>query len=300
MVLPVGHPHKSNERSDKARDRSLNARYTHGALFRSTRTIWRPLLPHPQVESPLKSEGILALKGQVALITGASSGVGQAIALLLAGAGATLCCVGRHLDTLQQVAVAAGLPSERAHFWPTDLSQDQDLQTLEARIRTLDRLDILIHAAGDIILGSATTVPLHDLDRQYQVNVRAPYAITQAALPLLIAGQGQVVFLNSSAGQVAGARNGQYAATKHALKGLADSLRAEVNGHGIRVLSVFLGRTATPMQAAVAAMEGTPYQPERLIQPEDVASVVVHALGLPRSVEMTEVSLRPLAKPLGS
>jgi NAD(P)-dependent dehydrogenase (short-subunit alcohol dehydrogenase family) len=234
------------------------------------------------------------------LITGASSGVGRAIALLLAGAGATLCCVGRHRETLRQVAGAADLPVERAHLWPADLSLDEDLQMLDARIRALDRLDILIHAAGDIVLGSATTALLPDLDHQYRVNVRAPYAITQAALPLLIARQGQVIFVNSSAGQVAGARNGQYAATKHALKGLADSLRAEVNGHGVRVLSVFLGRTATPMQAAVAAMEGTPYQPERLIQPEDVAAVVVQALCLPRSVEMTDVNLRPLAKPLGS
>lgn len=240
---------------------------------------------------------VMTFNRKVAVITGASSGVGRAIALLLAAEGATLCCVGRHLDALQQLAEDADLPSERVHLWRADLTLDEDLEMLRKRIRALNRLDVLIHGAGYIALGSAATASLHDLDRQYRVNVRAPDALTQAALPLLLEQQGQVVFLNSSAGRAPGATNGQYAATKHALKAFADSLREEFNCQGVRVLSVFLGRTATPMQAAVAVMEGKPYRPERLIQPEDVASVVVHALRLPRSVEMTEVNLRPMAKP---
>jgi NADP-dependent 3-hydroxy acid dehydrogenase YdfG len=240
----------------------------------------------------------LAFNRKVALITGASSGVGRAIALQLAAEGATLCCVGRHLCALQELAADAALPPERVHLWRADLTLDEDLERLRTHIRALCRLDMLIHAAGYIALGSAATASLEDLDRQYRVNVRAPDALTQAALPLLLGQQGQVVFLNSTAGRAPGATNGQYAATKHALKALADSLREEFNCQGIRVLSVFLGRTATPMQASVAEMEGKPYQPERLIQPEDVASVVVHALHLPPSVEMTEVSLRPMAKPV--
>src|SRR5438094_319306 len=74
---------------------------------------------------------------------------------------------------------------------------------------------------------------------------------------------------------------GQYAATKHALKAIADSLREEVNPKGIRVLTVYLGRTATPMQQAVFQQEGREYHPDTLLQPEDVASVVVNALMLP-------------------
>jgi NADP-dependent 3-hydroxy acid dehydrogenase YdfG len=87
--------------------------------------------------------------------------------------------------------------------------------------------------------------------------------------------------------------SGQYSATKHGLKALADCLRAEVNSYGIRVISVFVGRTATPMQAAVHASEGRAYRPEKLIQPEDVASLVVHTLTLPPTVEVTALHLRP-------
>jgi NADP-dependent 3-hydroxy acid dehydrogenase YdfG len=89
----------------------------------------------------------------------------------------------------------------------------------------------------------------------------------------------------------------QYAATKHALKAIADSLREEVNAEGLRVLSVYPGRTASPMQAAVHEMEGRAYHPERLMQPEDVAAVVINALSLPRSAEVTDIYIRPLLKP---
>ena len=88
----------------------------------------------------------------------------------------------------------------------------------------------------------------------------------------------------------------QFAATQHALKAIADHLREEVNADGVRVISVFPGRTATSRQAALYAREGRPYQPELLLQPEDVASVVVHALALPRTAEVTNVSIRPTLK----
>jgi NADP-dependent 3-hydroxy acid dehydrogenase YdfG len=89
---------------------------------------------------------------------------------------------------------------------------------------------------------------------------------------------------------------GQYAASKHALRAIADSLRDEVNPDGVRVLSVFLGRTASPMQADIYRAEGRRYQPEQLMQPEDVAAVVINALSLPRTAEVTEVRMRPMRK----
>jgi NADP-dependent 3-hydroxy acid dehydrogenase YdfG len=115
-------------------------------------------------------------------------------------------------------------------------------------------------------------------------------------LPMLRSRHGQVVFINSSVGTRAPANVGQYAATKHALKAIADSLRDEVNADGMRVLSVFLGRTATPMQAAIYEMEGRTYRPELLLQPEDVAAVVINALTLPRTAEVTDISIRPFKK----
>jgi len=116
-------------------------------------------------------------------------------------------------------------------------------------------------------------------------------------LPMLKSHRGQIVFINSSAGLSARANVSQYAATKHALKAITDSLREEINAEGLRVLSVYPGRTATPMQAAVHKMEQRAYQPDRLMQPEDVAAVVINALSLPSSAEVTDIHIRPLIKP---
>ena len=88
----------------------------------------------------------------------------------------------------------------------------------------------------------------------------------------------------------------QYDLTKHALKAIADSLRGEVNPDGVRVLSVYLGRTASEMQERIHQAEGRPYRPELLLQPQDVASVIVNALSLPRTAEVTDIHIRPMLK----
>lgn len=113
---------------------------------------------------------------------------------------------------------------------------------------------------------------------------------------MIKSGNGQIVFINSSVGLKAGANVSQYSATKYALNAVADSLREEVNICGIRVLSVFPGRTATPMQEFIHKMQSNTYQPERLLQPSDVAKVVINALSLPRSAEVTNISIRPMIK----
>jgi NADP-dependent 3-hydroxy acid dehydrogenase YdfG len=216
----------------------------------------------------------------------------------LAAQGATLCLIGRKLETLEAVAGGARAAARRVQNYQADLTLDKDIQELTAHLqRDFGYIDILIHSAGVISLGQLETAPLRDLDWQYRTNVRAPYALTQALLPMLRCRRGQIVFINSSVASHARTSVGQYAATKHALKAIADSLREEVNADGLRVLSVSLGRTASPMQAAIHEMEGRVYHPERLMQPEDVAAVVINALSLPRSAEVTDISLRPLTKP---
>jgi NADP-dependent 3-hydroxy acid dehydrogenase YdfG len=132
---------------------------------------------------------------------------------------------------------------------------------------------------------------------QYHSNVRGYYALVQALLPLLRRRQGQVVFINSSvATRPSASGGGQYAAMQYALRAIADSLRDEVNPDGIRVLSVYLGRTATPRMAALFEKEGRAYRPELLIQPQDVATMVTMALRLPRTAEVTEIRIRPMTK----
>ncbi len=239
----------------------------------------------------------LTLKDQVVVVTGASSGIGQAIALALAAQGAALCLVGRNQKALEETRQRASAGSLPARSYVADLNAEQDLENLvEQLLRDCPSLDVLVHCAGVFHSGSVAAATLADFDRQYRINVRAPFRLTQALLPSLVARQGQIVFINSSAGVATRANISQYAATKHALKALADSLRDEVNNAGIRVLSVFPGRTATPQQAAIHKEEGKPYQPHLLLQPADVAEVVLQALCLERTAEVTNISVRPMRK----
>ena len=113
---------------------------------------------------------------------------------------------------------------------------------------------------------------------------------------MLKADQGQVVFINSSSALTAKPMTAQYDSTKHALKAIADSLRGEINKHGVRVLSVYLGRTASEMQERIHRMRGKALSTGVLLQPEDVASVVVNALSLTRTAEVTDISIRPMIK----
>lgn len=237
------------------------------------------------------------LEGRVAVVTGASSGIGKAIAVSLAAHGALLCLAARRLEKLEEVAEYARSTTSCVKSYRVDLMSDREVLAFAACLKQdFGHVDILVHSAGGISMGRLDNAPVEDFDWQYKINVRAPYILTQALLPMMRSCQGQIVFINSSVGLNARANVGQYAATKHALKAIADSLREEVNVDGLRVLSLFLGRTSSPMQAAVHGMEHRAYQPERLMQPEDVASVVINALNLPRTAEVTDISIRPLLK----
>jgi len=238
-----------------------------------------------------------SLKGQVAVVTGSSSGIGRAIALGLAECGASLCLLGRRIETLRNVAEYASNSTNQVKCYQTDLDIDADLLGLLPRIqRDFGQVDILVHSAGVIFQGNLESALIGNFDRQYRTNVRAPYLLTQTLLPLLKARPGQVVFINSSAGLNASQGNGQYAATKHALKAVADSFRHEVNGVGIRVVSVFPGRTATPMQESLFALESRDFRPELLIKPEEIASLVINVLIMPLDIEVTDIQMRPQRK----
>ena len=237
-------------------------------------------------------------KNRIAVVTGASSGIGKLIASSLAERGASVCLLGRHREKLDAVIATMLLPSSTKRGYEVDLSVDKDILDVTEKIkRDFGQIDMLVHSAGDFSMGEVAHAHIEDFDRLYRVNVRAPYLLTQILLPLLKESKGQVVFINSTAGLNARAKVSQYAATKHALKAIADSLREEVNADGVRVLSVYPGRTATPMQAAVHELEGKAYRPELFMRPEDVAAMVVSALGLPRSAEVTDIMVRPFVKP---
>jgi NADP-dependent 3-hydroxy acid dehydrogenase YdfG len=241
---------------------------------------------------------MLLLADQVAVITGATGAIGTALVPALAREGARLCLVGRDPVTLKAAAGLAEPHGGRVSIHKADLGIDDDIHRLVANLANeYGRSDILIHAAGVISVGRVADTSVDAFDGQYQINVRAAYLLTQMLLPALRERQGQVVFINSSAGLAARAGAGQYAATKHALKAVADSLRQEVNADGIRVISVYPGQIAGPMQATLYEIAGRIYTPARLLQPADVAEVVVCALRLPRTAEITDIAVRPMQNP---
>jgi NADP-dependent 3-hydroxy acid dehydrogenase YdfG len=236
-------------------------------------------------------------EGRTAVITGGGTGVGAAVALALAKAGANVHLIGRRLDKLQLVAAKACNLGSRATCYSADLATSSGQSELTQQlIRDLPHVDILIQSAATYAVGLIEHASLAEFDRHYQTNVRAPYILTQALLPMLKARSGQVVFINSSSGIVAKPTSAQYDSTKHALRAIADSLRGEVNPHGVRVLSIYLGRTASEMQERIHHMEGKPYRPELLLQPEDVAFVILNALSLPSTAEVTDIHIRPMIK----
>jgi short-subunit dehydrogenase len=234
------------------------------------------------------------LAGQTAIITGASRGIGRAIAYELARAGMALCLLGRDEAALQ--AVAAEVSPVDAQLFPVDLADDDALAAALNKLRQLGRTDVLVHNAALYEMGEVQSVRVETLDALYRVNLRVPFVMTQALLPQLIASKGQIVFINSSLGVSAMPRRSQYSATKHALKGFADSLRGEVNPQGVRVISVYPGKTATEMQAAIHAFDNRDYQPETMLQPADVAQAVAGALALPRTAEMTDLHISPMRR----
>jgi NAD(P)-dependent dehydrogenase (short-subunit alcohol dehydrogenase family) len=231
-----------------------------------------------------------------ALVTGASSGVGRAIALALGQCCEEVLLVGRDGARLAEVAasvVAAGARSEPFVIDFRDRNAPSELGRSISASRTA--LGVLVHSAGVFVSGAVGATPEEDLDLALDINLRAPYLLTRALLPVLSAGQGDVVFINSSAVGQRKAGLGAYGASKHGLVGVADSLRQELNPSGVRVLSVFLGATATPMQEHIYAQSGRSYQPEALLSPADVARIVCDVIRLPRGAEVTDLHVRPAA-----
>lgn len=232
-----------------------------------------------------------------AVITGATSGIGRAIALELIHKGVNICLLSRNdVDVKGCFGVAR---SGCVWTYKGNLACDADLAGFCEYIREqVPTVDILVHSAGAYCSGTVMETQIDELDRLYRTNLRAPYLLTQMLLPRLKQSKGQIVFMNSSAGVRGAEKLSQYASSKFALRALADCLRQEVNSDGIRVLSVFPGRTASKMQEGVHLLERRAYDPESLIQPKDIAEIIVNSLELPSTAEVTDIHIRPFKKPV--
>jgi NADP-dependent 3-hydroxy acid dehydrogenase YdfG len=219
----------------------------------------------------------------LALITGASRGIGAAVAHALSPTHELL-LGGRDTGALAELAAALS----DARPWPVELS---DATALAAATAGIKRLDVLVHSAGVADLGPLADTPVSLWRNTFEVNVVAVAELTRLLLPALRAAHGTVVLVNSGQGKRAAAGWGAYAASKFALTAYAEVLRAEEPG--LRVSTVFPGRTATGMQRRVRATEGGEYQPEHYLRPESVADAVRFAVSAPVDAQLPEIVVRP-------
>jgi short-subunit dehydrogenase len=221
------------------------------------------------------------------VVTGAGSGIGRVLAERLRDRGDRLVLLLRDAQRINDLR--SDFPE--AVMVEADLARPASLTGLAHALPST--VDSLIQVAGLVELGPVSGLDAGAWQRQLDVNLASPALLTRELLPALRAGGGTVVFVNSTAALTPGPHWSAYAAAKAGLRALADSLRAEEASHGVRVSTVFPGRTATPMQEEVHRQEGRVYDAERFIAASTVADAIVHVLDLPRDATIPELTLRP-------
>jgi NAD(P)-dependent dehydrogenase (short-subunit alcohol dehydrogenase family) len=190
-----------------------------------------------------------SLEGKVALVTGASSGMGEEITKAMAAAGAGVVAVGRNEERLERVvADARAADGGEVVAVARDLTEQGAPQAVvDEAVERLGRLDVLANVAGIMELGPLGETPVESLDRQFRTNVRAPFELTQAALPHLRKSNGAIIFISSMAALAAFPESAAYTATKGAIDALARQLAVELAPEGIRVNAIAPGEIDTPM-----------------------------------------------------
>ena len=245
------------------------------------------------------------LAGTVALVTGASSGIGEATARVLAGLGASLGLVARSRDRLESLTRELESGGAAALAVEADLTERERAQrAVTAVVERFGRLDMLVNNAGVMLLGPALDAPLDEWERMVRINVMGLLYCTHAALPHLVSAAereprnvADLVSISSVAGRIARSGSGVYNTTKFGVVALSESLRQELSQRHVRVSVVEPGAVDTELrghnrpeiQEALAARFGNI---ERL-QSEDVADAIAYVVTRPRRVAINEILVRP-------
>lgn len=233
----------------------------------------------------------MELKGATAVVTGASRGIGRAIAEALAAEGSTLVLNAMSPGTLEQTAAALRSKGAAVETVAGDVGDEATAARLvEAATSRTGRLDVVVNNAGIGHLGPVETMEAAEFDRVCRTNLRGPFLLMKAAIPALRrGGGGTIVSVASLAGVNPVPQRAVYAATKWGLIGLSRSLMQEVRRDGIRVLILEPGSTLTEFGHDPAKLANA----EKLVRPEDVAAILLAALKLPARAMVSEIEIRP-------
>jgi NADP-dependent 3-hydroxy acid dehydrogenase YdfG len=244
------------------------------------------------------------LDGTVALVTGASSGIGEATALALADEGAAVALVARRLDRLEALAERIGDATKTVVIEAdvTDLAQAQ--AAVSTTVSELGRLDTLVNNAGVMLLGPIVDAPIEEWQRMVNLNLLGLLYCTHAALPHLISSAeaeprsvADIVNISSVAGRVARLNSGVYNATKHGVGAFSESLRQEVTARHVRVTLIEPGATATELafHNRPEILEGMAqtFRGIEIMHAEDIAESIRYAVTQPRRVAVNEILIRP-------
>ena len=244
-----------------------------------------------------------ALEGTVALVTGASSGIGAATAVALADHGAAVALAARRRDRLEALAAEIRGRGGTALVLECDVTdQQQAADTVGRTVAELGRLDTLVNNAGVMLLGPAVGAPLAEWQQMVQLNVLGLLYCAHAALPHLLraAGDGprhvaDMVNISSVAGRAARNGNNVYALTKHGVGAFSESLRQEVTGRYVRVSLVEPGATATELAShnRPEVLESLSSQMGQRMEASDIADAVAYIVTRPRHVAINEMLIRP-------
>ena len=241
----------------------------------------------------------------VALITGASSGIGAATARALAAQGASVALAARRADRLEQLSSEINAASGRALVLDTDVTDSAQAESaVERTVRELGRLDTVINNAGVMLLGPIENAPLEEWERMVKLNALGVLYIAHAALPHLLQAAedgprrvADLVNVSSVAGRIARRNSGVYNLTKFGIGAFSESLRQEVTGRHVRVSLVEPGAVDTELMSHLRpearAQAAQRFANVEVMQAEDIADAITFVVTRPRRVAINEILVRP-------
>ncbi|WP_285106402.1 SDR family NAD(P)-dependent oxidoreductase [Promicromonospora sp. MEB111] len=237
-----------------------------------------------------------SLDGKVALVTGASSGIGKEVALSLSRQGALVVAGARRADRLAELeAVAPG----RIRAVSLDVTDRSSVQAaVDVAVSEFGSLDLLVNNAGVMLVGPVLGADTEDWARMIATNLMGSMHMIHAALPHLLASKGTVIQTSSTSGRIASAGSSAYAATKFGVNAFVEALRKEVTTQGVRVVVIEPGFTASELTSHIPdprtrAMADQMASSMRTLQPEDIAGAVIFAATQPHHVSVSEILVRP-------